>query len=601
MAAGGIGVVLHNVSKGFADQQLFDEVSFSIGTGERIGLLGRNGHGKSTLFRLILGIEAPDDGSISIPRDYRIGHLAQHISQTSTTVLAEAALGLPVEMRETPYEAERVLDGLGFDRALWGLRPEELSGGYRLRLELTKLLIAQPNLLLLDEPTNYLDIDAVRWLRSELRSWPGELMMISHDRDFLDAVTTHTAGIYRQRIKKQKGSTGDLIEMLKQEDEIYLRTRDAQIKRKKEIEEFAARYRAQASKAKLVQSRLKELEKLDIGDSLGTEADLSFRFSASDVPPKRILEAQEVGFQYENGPILFEKLTLLVRPGDRIGVIGRNGRGKSTLLRCLIGELVPKRGEVLLHERVRLGYFGQSAIESLQSNATVEEEVASANGNLSRTAVRSICGAVMFPGSRAERPIRVLSGGERSRVLLGKLLAQPSNLLVLDEPTNHLDLESVEGLVEAIGTYPGGVMVVTHNEYVLRKVATTIVAFGDAGVEVFAGTYEEYCEQRGFRDSGGAIQGVRGRSRAETGDPGKDSDGSGSGLGTKRPKKKNEQRLRKLEKRFEEIGRELVAMEGAIQVASERGNVLELMRLTESRRGLEAEQLSALEEIERFG
>jgi ATP-binding cassette subfamily F protein 3 len=589
MASGGGGIVLHSVSKGFGEQQLFDEVSFTIGSGERIGLLGRNGHGKSTLFRLLLGLETPDSGMISIPRGYRIGHLSQHIDQRQETVLAEAALGLPEDQRDTPYEAERVLDGLGFDQAQLSLRPDALSGGYRLRLELAKLLVAQPHLLLLDEPTNYLDIDAVRWLRTELRSWEGELMLISHDRDFLDAVTTHTAGIYRQRIRKNAGSTGDLLALLRQEDEIYERTRDAQLKRKKEIEEFAARYRAQASKAKLVQSRLKELDKLDIGDSLSSEQDLAFRFSACEAPSKRVLEAGELGFRFGDGPVLFDKLSLSVRNGDRIAVVGRNGKGKSTLLRCLIGELAPVNGSISLHEKVKVGYFGQSAIESLNPNLTVEEAVGEANSQLSRTAVRSICGAVMFSGSRAERRVKVLSGGERSRVLLGKLIAQPSNLLVLDEPTNHLDLEAVEGLIEAVRQFPGALIVVTHNEYMLRQIATTIVAFGPQGVEVFPGTYEEFCEQRGFRDSPGALRRSGGSGKQERG---------GGGSSTPRPKKKNEHKVRQLQNRFDLLGKEIESAEVAIQAASEGGRFSEVQKLVAARESLEAQQLSLLEQIE---
>lgn len=591
MASASGGLVLHGVSKGYGEQQLFDDVSFTISPGERIGLLGRNGHGKSTLFRLILGLDTPDEGAIAIPRGYQMGHLAQHINQHESTVIAEAALGLPVEERDTPYRAERALDGLGFDRDKWGLRPDALSGGYRLRLELAKLLVAQPNLLLLDEPTNYLDIDAIRWLRSELRDWEGELMMISHDRDFLDAVTTHTAGIYRQRIRKCAGGTNDLIALLKTEDEMYQKNREAQLRRKKEIEEFAARYRAQASKAKLVQSRLKELEKLDIGESLGDERDLSFRFSACEVPPKRVLEAQELSFSYSDGPLLFKDLTLAVHKGDRVGVIGRNGKGKSTLLRCLVGELQPPQGQVVVHDRVRVGYFGQSAIETLSLSNTVEEEVASANPTLSRTAVRAICGAVMFSGSRAERPIRVLSGGERSRVLLGRLMAQPSNLLVLDEPTNHLDLESVDGLVEALSHFPGAVIVVTHNEYVLRKLVTSVVAFGPGGAEVFPGTYEEFCDQRGFRDT---------QAGAPRGDRGGSSGGGNSARSGGKSKRRNEFRLKQIEQRFEEMAKEVYATEAAIQEASESGRVEELVKLVAGKESLEREQLALLEELEQL-
>jgi ATP-binding cassette, subfamily F, member 3 len=579
-------VQISNVDKSYSSQVLFEGVNFAIGSNERIGVLGRNGYGKSTLFKMILGEEHPDNGTISIPKGYSIGHLSQRIQQTCTSVLQEACLGLPEEERATPYRAERILEGLGFDKSMMTLDPNALSGGYQLRLELTKLLLAEPNLLLLDEPTNYLDLPSVRWLQRELTSWAGELLLITHDREFMDSVSTHTIAINRRKIKKCDGGSRKMFELLAEEESIHEKTRENLTKRKQEIEAFAARFRAQASKAKMVQSRLRELDRLDIKEELREDPTLAFRFNNLEFTAKRIAEVTDLSFSYDSTLTLIENLSFTVEKDDRIGIIGKNGRGKSTLLRLLVGELSPSEGSLRYHDKVVHGYLGQSNVERLNDTLTVEDEISSSNPLLGRTAIRAICGAMMFGGSTAEKYVRVLSGGERNRVMLGKILAQPSNLIFLDEPTNHLDMESIDSLISAVQAFSGAVIFVTHSELMLRQLAKKLLVFTSKGIELFQGTYDEFCEQRGF-DEEGALNTKPARLR----------DGRSS-QETPKEKKRREREKKKLAARFEEISSEIKTLETKIQQASQARDTINLITFARQKEEFEAEQLKLLEVLE---
>ncbi|MDA8170214.1 MAG: ABC-F family ATP-binding cassette domain-containing protein [Nitrospiraceae bacterium] len=479
---------------------LFNGASFTLGAGERAGLVGRNGSGKTTLFRLIMGKEPPDEGSISVPRDYRVGHLSQEIRFAAGTVLAEAMLGLMGDhsLESQDYRAKAILMGLGFDEGDFSRHPLELSGGFQVRLNLGKLLLEGPNLLLLDEPTNYLDIVSSRWLGQFLRNWKGELILITHDRDFMDAVTTHTIGIHRARTRKIAGSTHKLYEQILAEEDVYERTRANGEKKRRELEEFINRFRAQATRARAVQSKIKGLQKKDRLDRLSKEKGLEFEFNYAPHESKWLLRAEDISFGYRAADPLFGDLSLSVGRKDRIAVIGRNGQGKTTLLKLLAGEMKPDRGSISYSGKTALAHFGQTNISRLEPSRTVEEEVLDSMTEHRRGAARSICGAMLFEGDDALKKISVLSGGEKSRVLLGRLIAQPANLLLLDEPTNHLDMESIDALVEAIGAFEGAVIMVTHSEMILRAVATRLVVF-DGGARVFEGTYEDFLRQAGWK------------------------------------------------------------------------------------------------------
>jgi len=493
---------ISNLHKSYGSQVLFDGIDLQMERGERLGLVGRNGHGKSTLFKLILNEELPDEGKITFPRNYRIGHLAQHLHFTQPTVLLEGALGLPPGEEDLYYKVETILFGLGFTQEDMDRSPSEFSGGYQIRLNLAKLLVSEPNLLLLDEPSNYLDIISLRWIIRFLRNWKNELIIITHDREFMDQITTHTASIHRQKLRKVSGGTEKLYAQIAQDEELYEKNRVSEEKRRKEIESFVNRFRAQATKAAAVQSRIKQLEKMGTRDVLSQIQSLDFDFHYSPFAAKTILEVNDLSFGYTPENPLIEHLSFSVKSDDRLAIIGKNGRGKSTLLNVLAGELKANHGEIRSHPEMKLGYFGQTNINRLDLKVTVEDEIAHANSDLSRTQVRGICGVMMFDGDKAEKRIGVLSGGERSRVLLGKILAAPANLLFLDEPTNHLDMQSIDALTESIQNFEGAVVLVTHSEMILRAVATKLIIFGQNGPELFLGTYEEFLDRRGWKEEG---------------------------------------------------------------------------------------------------
>ncbi len=495
-------IQINNLSKSFGRQGIFDGVTATLSAGERVGLVGRNGSGKSTLFRMILGEEHPDSGTISIPQDYRIGHLSQHISFMERSVLREAALSLrpSEEGIDETYKVRKVLGGLGFSEADLDGSPHDLSGGYQIRLNLAKVLLSEPNLLLLDEPTNYLDIISIRWLGQVLRAWKGELILITHDRDFMDGLTTHTMMIHRCKLRKIEGQTQKLYDQVALDEEVYEKTRINDEKKRREVEQFINRFRAQANKAKAVQSRIKALQRHERLDKLSDARTLDFSFNAAPFAGKQLIAAEGISFGFENAHLLIRNLSLVIGKKDRIAIIGRNGKGKTTLLNLLAGELTPLTGVITPHPAAKLAYFGQTNISRLNSLNTVEQEIMDVHPDHSRGASRRICGVMMFEGDTALKKISVLSGGEKSRVLLGKILVSPANLLFLDEPTNHLDMESIDSLVEAINVFDGAVVIVTHSEMILNAVAERLVIFDDDAVSVFEGTYRDFLDRIGWKD-----------------------------------------------------------------------------------------------------
>ncbi len=492
---------VENLSKSYGSVVLFDEVSFSINPRERVGLTGRNGHGKTTLFRLVIAEEQPDSGVIALPKNYSVGHVSQHLFFAGASAIDEACLGLPEEERADRWRAEKVLAGLGFGADDMRRAPGELSGGFQVRLNLAKALLSAPDLLLLDEPTNYLDIASIRWLSRFLNEWKGELMLITHDRSFMDGVTTHTMGIHRKKIRKIRGSTGKLYEQIAKEEEIHEKTRQNDEKKRKETELFISRFRAKARLGNLVQSRVKTLEKRERLHKLEKIRTLEFSFNYAPFPGRHLLNAAELSFSYTGGPPhLIEDFGITIGKHDRVCVIGKNGKGKTTLLKLLAGELSPLRGEIGGQLHLKTGYYAQTNTVNLRPTFTVEEEILSGLAAADRQTARSICGAMLFQGDEALKPVRVLSGGEKARVLLGKVIAAPANLLLLDEPTNHLDMESCDALLEALDDFDGAIVMVTHNEMFLHALATRIVAFQRGRVSVHEGSYRDFLEKVGWED-----------------------------------------------------------------------------------------------------
>ena len=491
---------ISGITKSYGSRTVLEDTGFSMLAGDRIGLVGRNGSGKTTLMRLILSEERPDSGTISLESGTRVGRVDQHIRLSADTVLEEACLALaPTEdHRDESWRAKQVLAGLGFTEEMLSAAPEELSGGYQVRLSLAKALVAGPDLLLLDEPTNYLDIISIRWLRDFLRSWRGGLILITHDRGFMDSVCQGTVAIHRKKFIKVSGPTEAAYAHILAQEEHYEKARINDDKKRREIETFINRFRAQARRANVVQSRVKAMSKRIRMDKLASVRELEFRFTDAPFTGKRMLEVEGLGFAWPQGARLFGDLTFSVSPGERIAIIGRNGAGKTTLLSLLAGELSGHDGSLRINQRTRLAWFGQTNVERLSPEKTIEAEIMDTTQDTGHNAARNIAGAMLFEGDDALKKIRVLSGGEKSRVLLGKLLVSPANLLLLDEPTNHLDMQSVDSLLEAVEAFGGAAIMVTHSEMILRAFAQKLIVFDQGGVSVFNGTYDEFLERKGW-------------------------------------------------------------------------------------------------------
>ncbi len=499
-------IQLKNLSKHFGEKTLFTDLNLILGQGQRVGLVGRNGTGKSTLFKLILGEEQLDDGEILIPKNYKIGALKQHLEFSEKTLVDETALALAEDDKYSIYKVEKILFGLGFSQEDLQKDPLSFSGGYQIRINLAKLLITEPNLLLLDEPTNYLDILSLRWLKNFLKSFDGEVILITHDRDFMDTVCTHTMGIVRQSLSILEGNTHKFYAQLEANDEHYEKQKEAQDKKRKELEDFIAKNKARASTAAQAQSKVKLLEKMDEMDSIVEEATLEFDFNYKDTPAKVLLDVKDLSFGYKENEILFKDISFTLKKGETLGIIGKNGKGKSTLLNNIAKELKPLSGTIDYHGTTTFGHFGQTNIAHLNPNNTIMDEIYVANSKLPESTVRGICGSMMFSGDDVKKKISLLSGGEKSRVMLGQILAKDVNLLFLDEPTNHLDMQSIDSLTKAIKNFEGSCIIVTHSEELLRQVCDRLIVFAKDGADYFDGTYDEFLEKIGWEDEEGEEQ-----------------------------------------------------------------------------------------------
>jgi len=496
-------IQLTNLTKSFGGQTLFNDVNFKMQSQQKIGFVGRNGSGKSTLFKMILDEEPHDSGSISIPKNYRIGTLKQHLVFTEPTVREECALVLSEDEQWNFYKIEKLLFGLGFSEEDLDKDPLSFSGGFQIRINLVKLLATEPNMLLLDEPTNYLDILSLRWLKGFIKDFDGEVILITHDRDFMDSVTTHTMGVQRKTLHIVSGDSYKYYGTLELADETYAKTKANQDKKRKDLEEFVARNKARASTAALAQSKQKELDKMDDMEDLKSDATLSFNFNYKDTPAKVIFRAEALGFGYNPEEPLFQNITFAMEKGKRLAIIGKNGKGKSTLLNYIAGELGTQQGKLDFHPSTKFAHFGQTNIERLNTKATIVDEIASMSKEIGIPQARNIAGRMMFSGELGDKKINVLSGGERSRVMLGKIIATPANLLFLDEPTNHLDMQSIDALADAIEAFEGSLIMVTHSEMLLRRLADALIIFHKGGAEYFDGTYDDFLEKIGWEEEEG--------------------------------------------------------------------------------------------------
>jgi len=529
----------HNISVSFGGETLFDLISFRLGKGDRVGLIGKNGAGKSTLLKLIASVNQPTSGSFALEKNCKIGYLPQDLDfENGRTVLEEAYLAFEeikkVEARQeeihkimeqtqdfesdsymavldeltelnTRYEmiggylyqaqTEKILLGLGFSMTDLNAPTDTFSGGWRMRIELAKLLLKDNDVLLLDEPTNHLDIESIIWLEQFLKKFKGALVMVSHDRMFLDQVTNRTIEIVQQRIfdfKKSYSKYMLLRQELREQQQAAQKNQEKQIQ---QTEKLIERFRAKASKASMAQSLIKKLDKMDrIEIDPEENKSIKFEFSISKQPGKIILETNQLSKAFGEKKVLQGVNLELVR-GEKIAFVGQNGQGKSTLAKILVGEL-ESEGTVRLGHNVEIGYFAQNQATYLDGNQTVLEAAEDAATPENRTKVRDLLGAFLFPGEAVDKKVQVLSGGERNRLALCKLLLQPFNVLIMDEPTNHLDIASKNVLKEALVKFQGTLILVSHDRDFLQGLCEKVVAFKDRKVTPFLGDINAYLEHQ---------------------------------------------------------------------------------------------------------
>lgn len=480
---------LQRGTKRFGIRALFESAQFSINEGEHVGVIGPNGAGKTTLFKILVGQEFLDEGEIIKSNRLRIGYLEQEahepFDKSAEEFLAESC-------SKPLWEIKALGKDLGLTDSHFAQPFHELSGGYRMRMKLLSLVGKEPNLMLLDEPTNFLDLESVLALEKFLQSYEGAFLLISHDREFLRRTTDHTLEVELGEITKFPGHIDDYFEQKAQLREILEAQAAHQDAKRKKVEDFVARFGAKATKAKQAQSRLKQLDKMEKVEI----KDLPVRARIRIPPPhhtgKESLRLENAVLGYDGVPIL-KDVTIRLERGVHLGVVGYNGAGKSTLLKTLGGRLPLISGKRELGYQVSLSYFAQHVAEDLDPGDSVRRALESkAHPDVTSQEILSLAGSLLFSGDAVDKPIRVLSGGEKSRVALGQILLKRSPLLLLDEPTNHLDFDTVEAMTEALRDYPGTVVVVSHDRSFIGRIATKILEIRDGQAVIYPGTYDDY-------------------------------------------------------------------------------------------------------------
>ena len=505
---------LDNVSISFNGKNVFEDISFILDDKEKLGLIGRNGSGKSTLLKIISGQLEPDSGNIVKSKNYRIGYLEQHLKFTESNIVAEVSKALPEHEKDNFWDVEKMLLDLDFSLEDLTKNPNEFSGGWQIRLNLAKLLVSQADLLLLDEPTNYLDIISISWLKRFLINWNKAFIIVTHDKNFLNDVITHTLIIHRGVSMKITGNVDEMYEQIAEDEDTYEKTRVNENKKRTQIQRYIDRFRYKATLAKQVQSKIKILDKQAEKNKLQDLENLDFDFIYKPtITNKPFIETSSLKFGYSSDNILIDGLYFKLNKNDKVCIIGKNGKGKSTLLKLLNVELKPLAGNIDINPKVDIGYFGQMNINRLNLGNTIEEELWSVDKQFPRGKILSTAGCMMFSGDDYKKKICVLSGGEKSRVLLGKIILKPCNLLLLDEPNNHLDMESCEALIDAMKNFEGASITVTHNEEYLNNIATKLVVFDNGKVFVFEGGYQDFLKEIGWSNENSIVTSENSKSK----------------------------------------------------------------------------------------
>ena len=595
----------HQITVSFGGETLFDGISFRLGKGDRVGLIGKNGAGKSTLLRLMSQENTPTSGTFAFEKNCKIGYLPQDLDfEHGRTVLEEAYLAFEeiksIESRQeaihqfmettqdfesqsyfdqldelnelnTRYEmiggyhyqaqTEKILLGLGFSMRDLNAPTDTFSGGWRMRIELAKLLLRDNDILLLDEPTNHLDIESIIWLEQFLKKFKGALVLVSHDRMFLDQVTNRTIEIVQQRIFDFKKSYSKYMIF---REELRTQQLAAQKNQEKEIqqtEKLIERFRAKASKASMAQSLIKKLDKIDrIEIDPEENKRIKFEFAISHQPGKIILQTHNVSKAYEDKQVLSD-VNLEIERGEKIAFVGQNGQGKSTLAKIIVSE-IQYQGEVKLGHNVQLGYFAQNQSTYLNGDQTVLESAEDSATPENRTKVRDLLGAFLFPGEAVDKKVKVLSGGERNRLALCKLLLQPFNVLIMDEPTNHLDIASKNVLKEALLKFKGTLILVSHDRDFVQGLCEKVISFRNQEVKPFLGDINAYLEDKQLASLKELEKGP---------EQGKSSSKSTGGDYKKQKKaRSNEQKIIKVEKQISRLEKQIKEIDFELEINYEQ-------------------------------
>ncbi|MCC4213553.1 ABC-F family ATP-binding cassette domain-containing protein [Leeuwenhoekiella parthenopeia] len=530
---------IHNLSVSFQGSYLFEEVTFRLGEGDRVGLVGKNGAGKSTMLRIISGEQEYDTGQIATDKEVEIGFLKQDIDFVEgRTVLEESYQAfekikklekrleeinielaertdyeseyyhdLMVELNEVQQqyeihggynyqgETERILMGLGFSRSDFNRITDTFSGGWRMRIELAKLLLQNNDVLLLDEPTNHLDIESIIWLEGFLRNYTGAVVIVSHDKMFLDNVTNRTIEISLGKIYDYPKPYSKYLVLRQEMREQQLAAQKNQQREIEQTEKLIEKFRAKASKATMAQSLIKKLDRMDVIEvDEDDNSVMTLNFPVSVVPGKVVVEAENVSKSYGEKTVL-KGIDLLVERDSKTAFVGQNGQGKSTLAKIIVDE-ISYEGRLKLGHNVQIGYFAQNQADYLDGNKTVLDTMIDAANEKNRSKVRDILGSFLFRGDEVEKYVRVLSGGERNRLALAKLMLQPFNVLVMDEPTNHLDIKSKNVLKDALNRFEGTLLIVSHDRDFLQGLTKTVYEFRNHQIKEYLGDIDYYLEQR---------------------------------------------------------------------------------------------------------
>ena len=598
-------ISLDNLTVSYGGWTLFDNISFLINPKDRIGLVGKNGAGKTTLLRIITGEQQPTSGAVTLNGDCTIGYLPQTMRVADTTTLVEETakafeevLRLEAEIEaltreiaeRTDYESseyeqllhrlndaqdhyhilggetrdadiEKTLLGLGFKRSDFGRATSEFSGGWRMRIELAKLLLRRPSIFLLDEPTNHLDIESIQWLEEYLRNYNGAVLLISHDRAFLDNVTNRTVELSLGKITDYKVSYSKYVVLRAERRAQQMAAYENQQRMIEKTEEFIEKFRYKPTKSNQVQSRIKQLERLDRLEIEEEDlATLNIKFPPAPRSGQIVAEISEAGMSFGEKHV-FSGANFVIEKGDRIALVGRNGEGKTTLARMLIGQLTPTEGSVRLGANVNIGYYAQNQDDLMDGDFTVYDTLDRVAVGDIRTRLRDILGAFLFRGEDIDKKVKVLSGGERARLAMARMMLEPRNLLVLDEPTNHMDMRSKDILKNAIMKYDGTVVVVSHDREFLDGMVEKVYEFRDGGVKEYLGGIYYFLEKRKLE----SLQEIERRDApAKMPAKGDEPKPAVSGKLSYEQRKEQEKQLRKAKKVVETIEAELADIEKRI-------------------------------------